>query len=54
MDGPHSIFPQVLYGRISTALSAVVLDVRPNAGFNADQSMLVSAEKVCRQALYPR
>jgi rhodanese-related sulfurtransferase len=43
MDEPHSISPQDLYGRIGTASSPVVLDVRPDAAFNADERMLVSA-----------
>jgi rhodanese-related sulfurtransferase len=43
MDGPHSISPQDLYGRIGTASSPVVLDVRRDAAFSADERMLVSA-----------
>jgi rhodanese-related sulfurtransferase len=43
MDGPHLISPQDLYGRIGTASSPVVLDVRRDAEFNADEPMLVSA-----------
>jgi rhodanese-related sulfurtransferase len=43
MDGSHSISPQELYGSIGTASSPIVLDVRRDDAFNADDRMLVSA-----------
>jgi rhodanese-related sulfurtransferase len=43
MDGPSSISPQALYAAIGTAASPIVLDVRQNPAFDADDRMLVSA-----------
>jgi len=45
MDGqkPVSISPRDLYGAIGTSGSALVFDVRRNAGFDADDRMLVGA-----------
>jgi rhodanese-related sulfurtransferase len=43
MDGHNSISPQAMYALIGTASSPIVLDVRRNAAFDADDRMLVSA-----------
>jgi rhodanese-related sulfurtransferase len=43
VDRPNSIAPQELYGLIGTASAPIVLDVRCDAAFDADDRVLVSA-----------
>jgi rhodanese-related sulfurtransferase len=45
MDGQSSISPQALYVAIGTAAAPIVFDVRRTAAFDADDRMVVSAQR---------